>query len=311
MTYILPSKKGIFVRDQRGSYFINRPFFSLWNYRNLKNRSLIIGYVGARGSGKSNAAARTIILDYMMLGKLVWSNMDIEFNLIKDGKAINMKSQPLNRLSLVELDDVFKNGLIYLDEVNLMMEARRSMSQENLMLSYIVQQLRKRKLNILWSAQSEMHCDDRLRFATDIFITCQDISINRPNCGIGELSLWKAHDYSGVIKGRTPNDSKSAIFFEGIQWNKPWWNTYDTEQIQDLDMPAPDNADNLEKETDDITRDIANYVMNSAPVDKDIIYQKWGIKDRLLRQKIGVKLSTEYGIVKRWNKYRLLDAIEV
>jgi len=63
---------------------------------------------------------------------------------------------------------------------------------------------------------------------------CEDISIKRKNCGIGELSLWKAHDFSGVIKGKTPHRSDDAIFYQGIQWNKPWWNTYNTWQLQDV-----------------------------------------------------------------------------
>lgn len=306
MTDIIPLEKGILIRDGENKYFIAPPFFSLWNFRNLRKRSLIIGYVGPRGSGKSVAAARTIALDYMLAGKKVWSNMDINFNLLKNGQTINMKSERLDRLSVIDLDEVFRNGLIYLDEVNLLMEARRAMSEENLMVSYILQQLRKRKLNVIWSAQSEMHCDDRLRFQTDIFITCQDISINRPKCGIGELSLWKCHDFSGVVKGKTPNKSEDSIFHQGIIWNKPWWNVFDTEQIQEVGIEREDEVDPLDEEASELAGEIANsLILSGISMDKDSIWRKWDIKNHQLRIKIGIKLSNEYGIVRRRNKYLL------
>lgn len=313
MTYILPYEKGIFIQDRENKYRISPPFFSLWNYRNLRKRSLIIGFVGARGSGKSVGAARTVILDYMLPGKTVWSNMAIEFNLVKNGEIVNIKSQPLNRLSLVDLDEVFRNGLIYLDEINLLMEARRAMSEENLMVSYILQQLRKRRLNLMWSAQSEMHCDDRLRFQTDIFVICQDVSINKPKCGIGELSLWKCHDYSGIVKGKVPNKSEAAIFYEGIQWNKPWWNTFDTEEIQEVAVASKEEEpDPLDEEATRVAGEIANYIVkNGADIDKDVVWQMWDIKDIRLRRRIGIKLSMEYGIIKRFNKYRLPEEVGV
>lgn len=297
MIDLIPNKKGMFIRDGTNTYCVRPPCFSLRNYRNLKERSLIVGFVGARGSGKSVGATRTVIMDYMLAGKQVWSNMEIGFNLQKNGQKVPIVSKPLNKLSLVELDKVYSDGLIYVDEVNLLAEARRAMSQENLMFSYILQQLRKRRLTIIWSAQSELHCEDRLRFQTDIFIMCEDVSIKKQNCGIGELSLWKAHDFSGVIKGKTPRNSDDALFYQGVQWNKPWWNTYDTWQLQDIKTGVL-KEDPLSIEAHRIASEIAEYMRDESPIaSKRAIWKHFKVTDRSMMMRIGQILSAECGIV--------------
>lgn len=299
MIDLIPNKKGIFIRDGTNTYCVRPPCFSLRNYRNLKERSLIVGFVGARGSGKSVGAARTVILDFMLAGKTVWSNMEIGFNLQRNGQKAPIVSRPLDKLGLVELDKVYSDGLIYVDEVNLLAEARRAMSQENLMFSYVLQQLRHRRLNIIWSAQSELHCDDRLRFQTDIFIMCEDVSIKKQNCGIGELSLWKAHDFSGVIKGKTPRNSDDALFYQGVQWNKPWWNTYSTWKMQELGAGTKEpKEDPLSIEAHRIASEIAEYMREESPIEsKRAIWKRWKVTDRNMMMRVGQMLSAEYGII--------------
>lgn len=303
MIDLVPNKKGIFIRDGNNTYHVKPPIFSLGNYRNLRKRSLIVGYLGGRGSGKSVGAARTVILDYMLAGKQVWSNMEIGFNLLKNGKRIPMVSKPLDKLSLVELDKVYSNGLIYIDEVNLLAEARRAMSQENLMFSYILQQLRKRRLTIIWSAQSELHCEDRLRFQTDIFIMCEDISIKKKNCGIGELSLWKAHDFSGVVKGRTPRRSDDAIFYQGVQWNKPFWNTYNTWQLQEVRVGTKQRENPLDAEAQGMAAKIAEYMRNNGipKINKDRLWILFKVASHELRTRTGMFLP-EHGIFKSYDR---------
>jgi hypothetical protein len=258
----------------------------------------VIGFVGPRGSGKSVGAARTVILDYMLRSKTVWSNMEIGFNRIYNGNSIPAVSRSLDRLSLGELDEVYSKGIIYVDEVNLMMEARRSMSQGNLMFSYILQQLRKRQLTIIWSAQSEQHCDDRLRFQTDIIISCSDVSITRPNCEIGALSIWKAYDFSGIVKGTTHRSTKDMLFYEGVESNKPFWNTYSTWEIQDATTPT--KQDKRQAEADRIAAEIAEGMKAGTPrVSKRELWKSYDIlEDRGLQTAVGQILSSKHGIVK-------------
>lgn len=314
MIYLLPTKKGIYIRDGTHTYCVRPPFFSLRNFRNLKSRSIIVGFVGPRGSCKSVGAARTVILDFMLVGKTVWSNMEIGFNLVSNGQSVEMKSKPLDKLSLVELDEVYSNGLIYVDEANLIAEARRAMSQENLMFSYILQQLRKRRLTIIWSAQSELHCEERLRFQTDIFIMCEDVSISKPNCGIGELSLWKAHDFSGIVKGKSPNNSADAVFYQGVQWIKPWWNTCNTWEIQPKEASAKDQQkEAMQKEAKGIALEMAEYLRKEGIERVQIrdLWQRWGVDSHKMKILVGTELSQIHGIVKedgdtqsRWYEVR-------
>jgi len=134
MTYILPTKNELLIWDNKNvilsnnmesipppTYRVTKPF-SLWKYRNLRKRSLIIGFIGPRGSGKSVGGNRTVIIDYMLRGKKVWSNMDIGFDLISGGNIIPIRSIPLEKLELVELDKVYSDGVIYIDEVNMLAE---------------------------------------------------------------------------------------------------------------------------------------------------------------------------------------------
>jgi len=302
VVYLLPSKEGIYIKDGDSKYCVRPPFFSLSHYRNLSKRTVIIGFVGPRGSGKSVGADRLVITDFMLKGKTVWSNMKIEFYLVMNGSLVHMESKPLDRLSLVDLDKVYRDGLIYVDEVNLMMEARRAMSQENVNFSYILQQLRKRRLTIIWSAQSEMHCDDRLRFQTDIFIMCQDVSINHPHCGVGELSSWKAHDFSGMVTGKNPRNSKDAVFYEGVQWNKPWWNTFDTFEIQDkVTINAKEQQKmSLKKEAENYATEMKTYLREEGikRIQSRKLWQRWGIDSRKMQILIGSLLSSKHNIVK-------------
>lgn len=298
MIDLLPNKKGIYIQDGEKFYCYRRPWFSISNYRNLRGRSLVIGFVGPRGSGKSVGAARTVILEYMLRGKKVWSNMEIGFNLIANGKSGPVVSLPLDRLTLEELDEVYSNGIIYCDEVNLMMEARRSMSRENLMLGYVLQELRKRRLTIIWSAQSEMHCDDRLRFQTDIIIACSDLAITNPKCEMGKFSKWKAYDFSGVVKGESHRNTKDMLFYEGVESNKPFWNTYNSWEIQDI--KATTRQDEQQEEAERIAAEIAEHMKSgNSRLHRRELWRKYDLlDDRSMQVRIGKLLSGRHGIIK-------------
>ena len=298
MIDLLPTKNGIYIQDGEKMYCFRRPWFSFSNYRNLRGRSLVLGFVGPRGSGKSVGAARTVILEHMLRGKKVWSNMEIGFNLINNGTSRIVKSIPLDRLTMEELDKVYTDGIIYCDEVNLMMEARRSMSQENLMFSYILQQLRKRRLTIIWSAQSEQHCDDRLRFQSDIIISCADISITNPKCGIGELSKWMAYDFSGIVKGKSHHNTKDMLFYEGVESNKPFWNSYNTWEIQDV--KAASKQDEQQEEAELIAAEIATEMKAGLfRIHRRELWKKYDLlDDRSMQVRIGKLLSGRHGIIK-------------
>jgi len=287
MIVLIPNKKGIIVKDGEETYLVPSPIFSIKADRHLKNQSIIIGLIGPRGGGKSVGGARLTILDYMLAGYDVWSNMEIGVGVQVNGNVRELRSKPLNKLELGELDAVYSNGLLFVDEVNAYIaDARRAMSEESLAFSYILQQIRKRKLNIIWTAQSEAHCDERLRWQTDIYIVCNDVSVVRRNCGIGELSSWKAYDVHGLVTGQL---NKNPVFYEGVIWNKPWWNSFSTWKLQ-----GTEEYDNkLEQAADEI----AQKVKEKGKVSIQYIYGLFGIFDRKVSEILTVLLRKR-GIIK-------------
>jgi hypothetical protein len=292
--------KGYSIIDGKTEYIVKPPIFSLKSYRQLKKRSVITGLVGPRGSGKSVGAVRLAIIDYFLTGiKNVWSNMDISFILERDGVKKEFHSQPIHKLDLIELDRVYDKGLLVVDEVNMeIAEARRSSSKGSLAFSYILQQLRKRELDIIWTAQSEMDCDSRLRRQTDVFLKCHDKSITNCKCGIGELSDYVCYDYAGLINKDLPDDHFNGVFKNTIIWNKPWWNGYSTWQLQGI---KNEEAEQAEPEVNPLVLEIVEAVKESArkgdgPIPKVLIWAKWSIRTFTDRQRLA-RLLAEQGII--------------
>jgi len=213
--------------------------------------------------------------------------MDIGIALQLKNGLKELKSVPFDKLELVDLDEVYKNGLIFIDEVNIeIAEARRAMKQENIMFSYILQELRKRHLNIIWTAQNEGWVDDRLRFQTDILIKCKDVS---PNNEPGQYSLWKAYDMSGMIREDLPHEKAKVPFYTGVSFNKPWWNSYNTWQLQGAERVAE------EKEQDnsqiaELADQVANYVKDLGKVLVKEVKMQFNIYDSRIVRLLNVEL---------------------
>lgn len=297
---VMPNS-GLMVIDGADIFAIKAPLWSIFKYKQLRKRALIMGFIGARGSGKSVGATRTAIFDYMMAGKEVWSNMPIAFRLIKDGHARVFRSNSLDRLDLVALDRVFQNGLLLIDEINMeFAEARRSMSHKNIMFSYILQQLRKRKLNLIWTAQSEGHVEDRLRWQTDFMIKCRDASLvqGQHNCGEGEMSQWTVFDTTGMVVGENPRGMEDMIIDRATILNKPWWNAFDSFQLQGLEPesrlgPAPGGpGDGIGKAID-----VINYAYKNKKtmMSAEDIWQMCGISNNKGEQSSVGKFLAQLG----------------
>ncbi len=212
-----------------------------WGY--LANLSLVISLIGSRGSGKSVGAVAISIFDYFMRGKRVWSNLPIEFKVSYRDTEKLYQSIPLDKAVLLDINDFsneFADGLILIDELNIAMtDSRRSMSNVSLFFSYLLQEVRKRKMSILYTMQSENWADSRLRWQTDFYIQCRDKSFlsGKPTeDSIGRKSLWKVHDMSGMVTGEVKMTDKYRHIVEPYQeltiFNTPFWNCYSTEEMQ-------------------------------------------------------------------------------
>lgn len=311
-------KKGIFVNDleTEKKYVINPSsvFRLRKRYKHLKNRQLVVGFIGPRGSGKSVGTARMAILDYLLEGKRVWSNMDICCRLIcSDNQYIELKAEPWHKLDIVGLDELYANGCLVVEEANMtMMEARRAMRNENLRFSYVLQQLRKRKMNLIWNAQSEMHVDDRLRWQTDVFVKCMDVSLmpKHHNVGVGELTLCKYYDYSGMVTGRQDDNARFLEPFRSfIVANKPWWNSFNTYELQLLDdendtRESEPPADNRLTAVADI---MENLIRDEKKITKRDVWDIFEVTKHKDRIDLGILLAGRGVKTDRKSKYFYID----
>lgn len=212
----------------------------------LHDQDLAVGLVGPRGGGKSCGGSAIAIWDFMLRGIPVFSNMDIAVTVKYKQASKVFKSISLDKTSLLDVRDqerMYRNCLIFVDEANIeLAESQRTMSNRALWFSYALQQARKRHLSIIHTEQSEYHITERLRWQTNLFISCKDAAFQHgtPKPGeMGRKSFWRIHDVSGIINGQIYNDDR-LIVCEGNFHMTPFWHSFDTEQIQTGETDLPD-----------------------------------------------------------------------
>ena len=126
-----------------------------------------------------------------------------------------------------------------------------------------------------------------------------DVSITHPKCEIGALSVWKAYDFSGIVKGKFHNTVQDMLFYEGVESNKPFWNTFSTWEIQDVGLGV--KQDERQVEADRIAAEIADqmYVGGQSRISVREICKKYDmLDDRSMKTMVGQRLSSRHGIVK-------------
>lgn len=217
--------------------------------RNTK-LSKCIGIIGPRGSCKSIAASAMGIMDYLIPGYKLISNMNVRYA-VKLGDLLAIyESAELDKMELLKFN--FEDNVAALiDEVNIeFSEARRSMTNRNLIFNKLLQQLRKRAMNLIYTVQHEMWIDNRLRWQTDIFIKTKDVCLKPGGIYLpydfGEYASWKIYDMMGIFGQGTYPETMKPVIEDWRFHAKRWWGTFDTKQIQGLD------AENYGKDEDDI-----------------------------------------------------------
>jgi len=189
------------------------------------------------------------IVDFLLDLKQCWSNMPIQLKIkYRDAEKV-FATDTLDKAALLDLahiDESYTDGLIYVDEMTMeLSEARRSGSNKSLFFDYVLGQIRKLRLNIIYTCQSEMEVDYRLRSTqTDIFIKCADAAYHggsvRPQAGdMGHHSNWVCYDTSGTVTGKTGATAEECVFRKLRFWNVPFWwcyNTYLRQGKNDVDM---------------------------------------------------------------------------
>lgn len=120
---------------------------------------------GKRGNGKSAVMAK-LLLDERKQNRPVWYwPEDYGF---KYGKAIDIKD-------LYSLPDWLHDGTVGIDEIQVLLNKARTISTANLLGGTMLQQLRKRNLNIIGTSNQPRKIDGTVELQTDWHAFCKRI----------------------------------------------------------------------------------------------------------------------------------------
>jgi len=173
---------------------------------------MIILYKGRRGCGKTLTMVKDALKFYND-GWTIYSNFDI---------SIPYKKLSNEDIFQLPKNQKIRNCVLLIDEIQTIIDSRRSMKGENLNFSYFVQQIRKRNIILLCTTQFTRTVDNRLREHTDIVVKPQ-IHRHFPVVEAHYFDLTSEEDF-GIL------DSRVIVYNpENI------WNFYDTDEIKTSD----------------------------------------------------------------------------
>ena len=291
-----------------------------FNVLNLKRISTVIGLIGHRGSGKTASAVYMMIFDYLIRGLPVFSNVAIAVKVKYLGLERVFRSRPWNGLDMLDMEGDINGGVVFVDEVNLAVaESTRHMAGANLAWANDLQQLRKKQLNVIWTAQSWNTVDNRTRWQTDWVVECQDCFNDHSYKAKypGDKVKWTVYELSGLsgtFDLTYELDHKNICNYQigntTMVWIRPvCWPAYNTFEAQDDDYikrfkikEAQSKAEVktiILEEGKKVARSIAESVAGS---DNERVYADdiWGKSeaDHSLKTEVGGMLIREFGFKK-------------
>lgn len=210
--------------------------------------ALIIGWVGAKGNGKSLSMAQAISWK-LALGEKVWSNMPVKLSpalmnrkTFMNGEPMEYReADPLDWNLLYMLDESLIEGTVAIDEIGYYADSRQSGSTRNRLINACIRQVRHRSLDILYTAKAFKSVDFRLRDETDVLIECEDLSYKpwgKDNKVEGGISIiQRFYDLSGIVTGYATDyfSPRRKQYKAQIFRGRPYWECYDTREVISLE----------------------------------------------------------------------------
>jgi len=132
----------------------------------------------------------------------------------------------------------YKNASLFIDEITLFMDCRRSSRKENIALSTLLRQSRKRDIEIYYTCQNLDETDIRLVRYTSIFIIAQRCY---EDIGDGKLRELKDYRQYVIIDSRQRKDNVTRLNMK----ISPYYAYYDTDEI--LESIYEDKKDDKKK----------------------------------------------------------------
>lgn len=201
-----------------------------WSRIPILPDSYCLMFFGKRGSGKSAVMAKCG-KDEAELGKPVWYwPADYSF---KYGEPIDLRT-------LYSLPEFLQNGALLIDEVQNFANALRSMSTANIMAGSMLQQIRKRGLNVYGTSNAPRRIDRTIAAQTSFHYYCS--MVKDPRCDIRGYHMISCDDHVvarwtdtngeyGVDKWHKDGRKRGNVVFWKI---RDMYKVYNTEAIADV-----------------------------------------------------------------------------
>ena len=176
---------------------------------------MIIGIEGFMGDGKTILMVRNALIDFL-------NHRDLYLNF----KMVGIPYKPLlvSDFLNTETAEKYKNASLFIDEITLFMDCRRSSRKENVALSTLLRQSRKRSIVITYSCQSLEEVDLRLIRYTSIFIIAQRLYREDKD---GKSHEIESHIQYTIIDTRQRQQNTTYLVLD----IRPFFKYYDTDEI--------------------------------------------------------------------------------
>jgi len=197
--------------------------------------AFLCGFIGDRGGGKSGSEAAISIVDYMMSGRKVFSNMGVKCDILvdddmarsyglKSGGAVHYEAEPIDKDALLDLDERYRRSCLLIEEINVeYSNVRRAMSNTNIDFNQVAQQLRHFETSLLYNVINEMFVDPQLRSLTDVFVKTSDTAFDMDSLSAkkprGIDFKWNITPMSGYLRGEQfKNKTLPPMYFHFGPW---------------------------------------------------------------------------------------------
>ena len=176
---------------------------------------MIYGFFGDLGSGKTLTMTKYAEAFYRA-GYKIYSNYWLSF-------PHTLVNRDFLEHAVERNEDITGDKILFcLDEFDMYIDSRKSMTKGNVIIGYFIKQIRKKNIKIMYATQMENNVDRRLRGLTRTEILCESVDINI-NLSTGEILKIKVVYNSIYIMGKFKQKSRFIA-------NK-YFSMYNTKQL--------------------------------------------------------------------------------
>lgn len=188
----------------------------------------VIAFVGKPRTGKTLGMVQLGYTNYLN-GHEILANLVLKFP---------SRSMSVEQMLQIPFDDVDRHPkTLLIQEADKIFDSRRSMKEENRLLSGLTGQSGKRNLNIIYDTQFWNRIDSSLRYVTEYVVSCSCFIDDRT-----KQPIAFQYQYEDMFDGTIRKALIPALLLQ------PFYNMYDTyEATKSLEQGSEVNIDNHEQ----------------------------------------------------------------